>query len=120
MMKSDFPRVSSRRMPGPIIPGFAVVHGIRHTAENEMTRRMGPGVRRDDSEALQSFNQSTLWKLPGSRCDHPPPPGEGNASNPNLIRKHRRWDEAAELAFDQFGESQRRAVFQPGADDLQA
>jgi len=30
-----------------------------------------------------------------------------------LIIKHRRWNKAAEFALDQFGQFQRRAIFQP-------
>src|SRR3954447_23348646 len=35
-----------------------------------------------------------------------------------LIRKHRRRDEAAELAFDQLGHFERRAIFEERPDDL--
>src|SRR5947207_5767555 len=38
----------------------------------------------------------------------------------DLIIKHRRWNEAAEFTLDQFGQPQRRTVFQPWADDLHA
>jgi hypothetical protein len=43
---------SSRRTPGPIAPGFNCC--IRHLPQrqNETTRRMGPGVRRDDELRL--------------------------------------------------------------------
>ena len=40
--------------------------------------------------------------------------------NQFLIIKHQRRNEAAEFALDQFGQFERRAIFQPGADDLHA
>src|SRR4051812_43310920 len=47
----------------------------------------------------------------------------GEALLPNhlgrrLIRKHRRWHEAAELAFDQLGQFERRAILEERSDDL--
>ena len=41
-------------------------------------------------------------------------------AEPILIIKHQRRNEAAEFALDQFGQFERRAIFQPGADDLHA
>src|SRR4029077_8383146 len=43
-----------------------------------------------------------------------------NQESSRLIVERRRRHEAAEFALDQFGQSQRRAILQPRADDLDA
>src|SRR5216683_5459668 len=47
-------RASSRRTPGPITPGGYSDRRPLPQRQNEMTRRMGPGVRRDDALMCQT------------------------------------------------------------------